>query len=234
VRREETTVRSSTVLLITTILAAVLYIAGAGVLGTPPDATAPGDEVVAWFAAHATAVRTYVWCLTLLVPLAGTQIALIRTRLPAPYRDVFLVGGITFLAETAIVGWLWGALSSHEAMLEPTTGRALLDVASFWGPVLTGSTTTMLGAVVVAVARGALALPRWLTVLGALALAEQAIETITVFGRTGFTAPGGPMNLYLGAVLTLAWFVGLGVVLARRGAPDRAGATPVSEPEPAR
>jgi hypothetical protein len=231
VRREETTVRSSTVLLAATIVAALLYVAGAAALGAPPDATASGDEVVAWFAAHGSGVRAYVWCLTLLVPVAGTQVALIRHRLPAPYRDVFLAGGLTFLAETAVMGWLWGALSSHPGSLEPGTARALLDVASFWGPVLTGSTTLMLGAVVAAAARGAVALPRWLTVLGAVAFVEQAIETVTVFGRTGFTAPGGPMNLYLGAVLTLAWFVALGVVLARRG--ERVDA-PVAEPAPAR
>ncbi|GAA4913574.1 hypothetical protein GCM10023204_19250 [Actinomycetospora succinea] len=153
--------------------------------------------------------------------------ALIRQRLPAPYRDVFLVGGITFVAETAVMGWLWGALSSHEATATPGVARALLDVASFWGPVLTGSTVTMLAPVVVAGMRGALVLPRWLTVLGVVALAEQALETITVFGRTGFTAPGGPMNLYLGAVLTLAWFTGFGVVLARR---DRAAAATPAVP----
>jgi hypothetical protein len=60
--------------------------------------------------------------------------------------------------------------------------------------------------------------PRWLTVLGVVALAEQVIETITIFGRTGFTAPDGP-SLFLGAVLTLAWFTALGIVLVRRGAP---------------
>jgi hypothetical protein len=178
-----------------------------------------GDEVATWFATHGAAARTYVWCLTLLAPVAGTSVALVRHRLPAPYRDVYLVGGITVVAETAVMGWVWGALASHEAVLAPGVARTLLDVASFRGLVLTGSTVTMLAPVVVAVARGALDLPRWLTVLGVLALAEQVIETITVFGRTGFTAPGGPMNLFLGAVLTLAWFTALGIVLARRNAP---------------
>ncbi|MEJ2887201.1 hypothetical protein [Actinomycetospora aeridis] len=214
--------RSSTVLLSTTVASAVLYVAAAAALGTPPGATAVGDEVAGWFAGHATEVRIYVWCLTLLAPLAGTTVGLVRQRLPAPYRDVFLVGGITFVAETAVMAWLWGALSSHEATTTPATARALLDVASFWGPVLTGSTVTMLAPIVVAGWRGALGVPRWLTALGVVALVEQVVETITVFGRTGFAAPGGPMNLYLGAVLTLAWFTGLGVVLARRpaGEPD--------------
>jgi hypothetical protein len=128
---------------------------------------------------------------------------------------VFLVGGITFVAETAVTSWIWGALSAHAA-LGADTARVLLDVASFWGPVLTGSAVTMLAPVVVAAVRGDLDLPRWLTVLGVVALVEQVVETITVFGHTGFTAPGGPMNLYLGALLTLAWFAGLGITLARR------------------
>ena len=37
--------------------------------------------------------------------------------------------------------------------------------------------------------------------------AEQAIETITIFGSSGFTEPGGVMNLQLGASLTVAWWM---------------------------
>lgn len=107
---------------------------------------------------------------------------------------MFLVGGITFVAETAVTSWIWAALSAHATTLGPDTARALLDVASFWGPVLTGSTITVLAPVVVAVARGAIDLPRWLAALGLVALVEQVVETITVFGHTGFTAPGGPMT----------------------------------------
>jgi hypothetical protein len=35
--------------------------------------------------------------------------------------------------------------------------------------------------------------------LGAVAFVEQAIQTITIFGSTGLTEPGGAMNLQLGA-----------------------------------
>ena len=48
-----------------------------------------------------------------------------------------------------------------------------------------------------------------------IAFAEQAIETITVFGTSGFTAPGGGMNLQLGAGITLIWIAGLVVWAAR-------------------
>ena len=53
------------------------------------------------------------------------------------------------------------------------------------------------------------AIPRWLTLIGMVAIAEQAIETVTVFGSDGFIAPGGPMNLLLGAGLTALWFAAL-------------------------
>jgi len=35
------------------------------------------------------------------------------------------------------------------------------------------------------------------------------VETITVFGRTGFLAPGGTMNVYLGGVLGFLWVAGM-------------------------
>ena len=52
---------------------------------------------------------------------------------------------------------------------------------------------------------------RDLGVLGAVALAEQAVETVTIFGSTGFTEPGGAMNLQLGAGLVWAWLRALAV-----------------------
>ena len=53
-----------------------------------------------------------------------------------------------------------------------------------------------------------------------IAFIEQAIETITVFGTSGFTAPGGAMNLQLGATVTIVWIIAL-VVWARRELGDR-------------
>ena len=74
---------------------------------------------------------------------------IIRGVLPAPSRDVFLLGAGAFIAETALQAWYWAALALHPATTRPATGRVLLDVASYWGPLLTGATTTMIGAVTV-------------------------------------------------------------------------------------
>jgi hypothetical protein len=91
----------------------------------------------------------------------------------------------------------------------------LLDVASFWGPVLTSTTILMLTPIAVLAWRRQAGLPRWLGVIAGVAVAEQLVETMTIFGNRGFTAPGGPMNLLLGAGLVLVAFIGLGVAVAR-------------------
>ena len=52
---------------------------------------------------------------------------------------------------------------------------------------------------------------------------EQGVETITVFGESGFIAPGGAMNLYLGGVLGMAWVIGVIVWSYQRlASPDSA------------
>jgi hypothetical protein len=99
----------------------------------------------------------------------------------------------------------------------PTTARALLDVAVFWGPVLTGATTTMIAPVTLLALLGRARLPRWLGIVGVIAFAEQAVETVTVFGSAGFTEPGGAMNLQLGAGLTATWMLSFAFWGAFRG-----------------
>src|SRR5437763_6923153 len=49
----------------------------------------------------------------------------------------------------------------------------------------------------VARARRASGPARWLGIVTLVALLEQLIETVTLFGNRGFIAPGGPMNLFL-------------------------------------
>jgi hypothetical protein len=77
----------------------------------------------------------------------------------------------------------------------------------------------MLAPVVVLAFRGEAGLPRWLGWLAGIALAEQIVESITIFGTRGFTAPGGPMNLELGAALTTIALLAIGVVVATEPAP---------------
>ena len=52
-------------------------------------------------------------------------------------------------------------------------------------------------------------IPRWLMWVSVIFLVEQAVETITVFGQTGFIAPGGTMNVYLGGAIGFLWVSGV-------------------------
>jgi apolipoprotein N-acyltransferase len=220
--------RRSTLLLSATIGFGLLYGAAAIVLGSTPEAGDSGQAVAAWFRDHDGQVRTWMWLLTLSLPLFATVAALVRARLPEPHRDVFFFGAIALAAETAVQGWFWAGMSWHADQLQPATARTLLDVASFWGPVLTSTTVTMLAPVALLALSGRAGLPRWLGIVAAVAVAEQLVETVTIFGTHGFIAPGGPMNIYLGAGLVAVTLLGLGITMARTpehvSAPERASA----------
>lgn len=185
-----------------------IYVAGVIALGEPPGAAATGEELVAWLRAHRSGVRWFVWAGTVSAPLVAVMFALLRRLLPTPHGDVFLIGAIGIVVTIAVQSWTWGGLALHADRLEPATARTVLDVALFWGPVLTGATTTMMAPVTLLALRGQAGLPRWLGVLGAVAFVEQAVETVTIFGSSGFTEPGGAMNLQLGAGLVWAWILG--------------------------
>ena len=206
----------SRVLVAAAIGAGLLYLVGAIALGSPPAASDTPASVARWFADHHDSARLYAWTAAFGTLAFAVAAGLIRGTLPAPHRDVFLLGAAAFIVETAIQAWFWAALGLHAGSLAPRTARLVLDVALYWGPILTGATTTMIGAVTVLGLRSRPLIPRWLTVLGVLAFAEQAIETVTVFGTNGFTAPGGGMNVVLGAVLTAVWLAGLVVWAAGR------------------
>src|SRR5262249_13341308 len=125
--------------------------------------------------------------------------------------------GITMIATTGVQIWTWAGLALHADRLEPATARTILDVAIFWGPVLTAATVTFMAPVTLLALRGEAGLPRWLGLLGAVSCAEQVIETITIFGESGFTEPGGAMNLQLGAGLVWAWLMAFAVWGGLRG-----------------
>jgi hypothetical protein len=193
----------------------ILYIAAAAALGSPPDAEDGGVAVVAWFRENGDHVRLWGWLSVLTLPIGGVFAAFVRDRLPRVYRDVFALGFAALLATTAVQAWFWLGLAWHGADLDPATARTLLDIASLWGPVLTGATMLILGPIALLALRGDAGLPRWLGYIVGATFAEQLVETVTVFGKTGFIAPAGPMNLILGAGLFIVSFVAIGVVVAR-------------------
>ncbi|HVE68682.1 MAG TPA: hypothetical protein VNB64_08900 [Solirubrobacteraceae bacterium] len=209
----------SRVLVAAAIGAGVLYVVGFAALGSPPEATDSPREVADWFVEHRDGARIYAWSATFGTLAFAVFAALVREALPVVCGRVFLIGALAFIVETAVQAWFWAGLSLHPHSLDPETARTLLDVASFWGPLLTGATMVMIGAVTVLGLRAEPLIPRWLTVLGIVAFVEQAVETVTVFGTEGFAAPGGDWNILLGAGITSVFLIGLVVWAAGRLAP---------------
>jgi hypothetical protein len=201
----------SRALLVATAAYLLLALVGLIAVGTLPAATETGDQLVAWFREKGESVRLFVWAWTVAIPPLAIMVACLRRLLPAPHRDVFLIGAISYLIAIEIATWTWVGLALHADTLNPATTRTVLDVVTFLGPVLTGSTTTMMAPVTLLGLLGQSRIPRWLGVLGLVAFLEQAVETITIFGSSGFTQPGGAMNMQLGATLTLGWLVAFGL-----------------------
>ena len=202
------------------IAASLAYGVAVGVAqsaGTLPASAETGDQVVTWFREHTDAMRWSVWGFTVATAAFAVMAALLRRLLPEPHRDVFLIGAVLFAGCSAVFSWFLGGLALHAATMDPANARALLDVAVFYGPVLTCATTTMMAPVTLLALGGRAGLPRWLGALGAVAFVEQAVETVTIFGSTGFTQPGGAMNLQLGAALTFAWILAFGIWGGVRG-----------------
>ena len=208
--------RGSRVLLAATIAYGVLVTIALAALGTLPAATETGPELAAWFRSYPNSIRLFVWASTVALPPFAVMVALLRGMLPPAHRDVFLFGAAVFAASTAVWTWTWAGLALHAGALDPAIARTVLDIALFFGPVLTGATTTMMAPVTLVALRGNI-LPRWLGVLGLVAFVEQSIETITIFGSTGFAQPGGAMNMQLGGGLTLAWILAFGLWGGLRG-----------------
>jgi hypothetical protein len=217
VRRVTDAAAGSRGLIVATVAYIVLVVAGLVALGTVPAAAETGSELVAWFREHRSSVQWCMWAFTVSSPALAVMLAVERRLIPSPYSDVFFIGGMAILTATAVQSWFLAGLALHADQLEPATARALLDVAVFFGPILTGATTTMMAPVTLLALRGEAELPMWLGLLGAVAFVKQSIETITIFGSTGFTQPGGAMNLQLGAGLTLAWMMAFGLWGGLRG-----------------
>jgi len=208
-------VKRSTILYLATAGQVAAFLVSGAVLGTPPQIDDDAASVLRWFQSNATALRWSLWVGIFGVVLFALVMSIVRSTLPAPHRDVFFFGAVSFAAVTTIQGWIWAGVARHAATVDAGTARTLLDVSSYWGPFLCGATVLTLAPIVVLSFGEAPAFPRWLGVISVVALVEQLVETITIFGDHGFLAPGGPMNLMLGAGLTTLAWAALAVVVAR-------------------
>lgn len=202
--------KPSRILLVNILATGAFYVASFVALGgSVPTIDSSGQEIVAWFSENGTRARIYAWTaafISLGLAVFGGQVSAL---LPKPHRYIFLAGVLGFAITAQVQAWFWAGLAFHPQGLEPGAARAIFDIAAFWGPLVNGSTMTMAAAIAVLGFGASPIIPRWLTWLSAIFLVEQAIETVTVFGRTGFIAPGGTMNVYLGGVLGFLWVGGV-------------------------
>lgn len=181
------------------VMFGVLYVTAFAVLGSTPGTDDSGQQIITWLYHHRTNVHIWGWCLTASFPLLAYFTASARRALSDPLATMFTMGATALIAETAIEVWIWLGLSLRPHDQAPTTARTLVGLASYWGPVLTTTTLIMLLPLVALAAHGPL--PWWVGLIAGTAALEQSVETITIFESSGFTAPGGPMNSYLGAAM---------------------------------
>ena len=82
-------------------------------LGTPPGADYSAERTVSWFHDHREDVRWAIWFLTVGAPPSAIMFALLRRLLPAPHRDIFLIGVLGYIVLLAAQSWFWGGLALH-------------------------------------------------------------------------------------------------------------------------
>lgn len=188
----------------------VFYVASFTALGSSvPTIESSGQEIVDWFRGNATNAQVYAWTAAFAAFALVVFGGMVTNLLPRPNRYIFFGGILGWVVTGQVQAWFWAGLAFHPKGLDPATARTLFDIPQYWGPIVNGSTMAMAAAFAPLAFGSSRIVPRWLGWLSVLFLVEQGVETITVFGTSGFLAPGGAMNLYLGGVIGMAWVVGV-------------------------
>lgn len=202
--------KPSRALLIAILATGAMYVGSFIALGSSfPTIDSSGQEIVQWFSENGTRARVYAWTgafVSLGLVIFGGQVAAL---IPKPHRYIFLAGVLGFAITAQVQAWFWAGLAFHPQNLDPAAARTMFDIAAYWGPLVNGSTAAMAVAIAALGLGASPIIPRWLTWLSAIFFLEQVIETITVFGHTGFIAPGGAMNVYLGGAIGFLWVAGV-------------------------
>jgi hypothetical protein len=183
--------------------------------GTPPKPNDTGQTIMAWVTDHQSGIRWAGWCSLMAGALFLVFALLMRDVLGGFAGNAFLVGCIGVGTLTTAYSWFNLGLARRPASVDPATARTLYDIAGYWGPLLITFTTLTFGALAWAGWKAGV-LPRWVGILAAVTLAEQLVESITIFGSRGFTAPGGAMNTLLGAGLSVITWLVAGITASRR------------------
>jgi len=202
--------KPSRILLINILAIGAFYIGSFVALGSdPPTINSSGQKIVEWFSNNATNARTYAWAAAFISLGLAIFAGQVSALLPKPHRYIFLAGVLGGVITVQVQAWFWAGLAFHPQDLDPAAARTIFAIASYWGPFFNGSTTAMAAAIAVLGFGRSPVIPGWLMWLSIIFFIEQAIETITVFGQSGFIAPGGTMNVYLGGIIGFLWVAGV-------------------------
>ncbi|OBF96306.1 Uncharacterised protein [Mycolicibacterium flavescens] len=220
---------------------AVLYAVALLMVPALPGIDHPGLDIVTHLNEHSGAMRTQALLLAFGALALVVVLGHARDRLAGPYAFVFTIGSAVVLVQISIATWFTAGLSLHPGDLGSGTARALADVVTMFGPLLTVANIMVAAPILLAANEGRF--PRWLGIVAAVFAVEQLIETITIIGPPGsFISPGGPMNTYLGGPLFILFFLALGVALslpdgsetpALPAGPGTAGGEPADDSRPA-
>jgi hypothetical protein len=198
------------VLLVSGVGWIVFYVASFAALGgSVPTTESSGQEIVDWFTDNGVNAQVYAWTAAFAALTLAVFGGMVTSLLPRPHRYIFFGGALGWVITGQVQAWFWAGLALHPEGLDPATARTLFVISQYWGPIVNGSTMTMAAAFGLLALGESAIIPRWLAWLSAVFFVEQGIETITVFGESGFIAPGGAMNIYLGGTIGLAWVVGV-------------------------
>lgn len=182
----------------------------------PPDVSASADQVRAYFHDHGSGVRLMVWMTIIaMVPFAALA-AWLRQQVRGIARDVLLLGAAAYVIEETVWQWLLAGLALHPDQLDPHTARILVDIAAYAGPMLTAAVVLLAAPIAWGCLHRHNDAPAWFGWLTALVVVEQAVETVTMLGTSGFIAPGGTLNFPIGAGLFVLWVVACGAVFPAR------------------
>jgi hypothetical protein len=201
----------------------VLYVAGFAALGSSvPTVDSTAQEVLDWFTNNGARADTWAWTWAVSSLALAVFGAIIASLMPRPHRYLMLAGVFGWVIVGQVQAWFWAGLALNPEGLDPATARTIFDISAFIGPVVNGSTITMAAAVFPLGFGRAPTIPRWLAWISVAFFVEQGVETITIFGGdTGFIAPNGAMNVYLGGLFGMAWVIGMLVWgMQRLGSPD--------------
>jgi hypothetical protein len=212
-RSDELTVTSRTLRwpLWAAVIFALLYLAAAFVVPAPPAVTATGDQVVRYYHQHQDAVRLSTWLLAVSGIPFFLFVCWLRTRLRGIAADLALIGGLTVGISTMVWSWFGAGLALSSTNVPADVARSLLDIADFYGPVLTVGVILLVVPVALLPRGTGSSFPTWVRALSLLLVVEQAVESFTIFPTSGFFSPGDSMNFLVGAPLFLIWVVATAV-----------------------